>query len=153
VLSQYDSGERCGPWASCLLVKITLELEIICSRLFSLDLVNIDTKLLLSDDNALPVQTNINNIYITFLQLFINSSMKLVDLPTNYCTCYLLFNIYHEISWLMFVRNYLIFGMAYCLGDGLVSCQNFFPILLSISIKYVQNNCNFQKCSMLCKME
>jgi hypothetical protein len=48
------------------------------NRLFSfdLDLVNIDTKLLLSGDYALTEQTNIN-----ILQLFINSLMKLVDLP------------------------------------------------------------------------
>ena len=40
--------------------------------------------------------------------------------------------------------------MAYCkkkifLGEGLVSCKNFFPILLSSSIKYVQNKTESMK--------
>jgi hypothetical protein len=63
---------------SFLLVKITLELEIICSnRLFSLDLVNIDKKLLLSGDNGLPVQTNIN--IFTAVHKFIDETCRFTN--------------------------------------------------------------------------
>jgi hypothetical protein len=46
-------------------------------RLFSLDLVNIDTNLLLSGDNALPIQTNIN--IFTAVHKFIDETCRFTN--------------------------------------------------------------------------